>query len=609
MLLVAACSSSPSSGGSNTPGSTSFPGAFGSIPAQSGTPKSGGTLTYAENPGAGPNYIFPITPSANASVFDVYQFQYLMWRPLYWSPNGATPAIDPSLSLASAPTWSNGNKTVTINMDTNYTWSDGSPVDANDVIFFIDLVEASVKENPANFSNYTPGFFPDNVASAKALSKYVVQLQLTKAYNPQWFYEDELSLIIPLPSTAWAKSSDNGPQLDYTNPANAKAIYDYLNAASSSLATYSTNPLWKDVDGPYVLQSYDASNNGATLTANPHYALGAPHITTVQLVPFTDIASEFTQLKAGSLDVAYVDPSDLASVNQLRADGYNIFGYPDFGFEYMPYNFADTTGDWNNIISQLYVRQAFQDLADEAAWVHGIFHDAAVQGYGVVPQYPASPYQPANAITPLNPFSTSNAASLLKSHGWTMVGGTLTCTKPGTGSDECGSGIPSGTPLSFNLIYANSPANIGLQVNDWVGKAESIGIKVSTSEQSFNTIISNYADPSSPANDNKWAMEDFGGFTDSIYPTTLNLFNTGGTFNQGDFSNAQVNKDINNSVYSSNPNAVKTELSDVDAQYPGVWQPQPDLVYAWKNTISGPTKAFASLTQYFFNPEEMYYKS
>ncbi len=41
-------------------------------------------------------------------------------------------------------------------------------------------------------------------------------------------------------------------------------------------------------------------------------------------------------------------------------------------------------------------------------------------------------------------------------------------------------------------------------------------------------MIANYLDPSAPANENKWAMEDFGGETDVPYATTFGLFNTGG---------------------------------------------------------------------------------
>jgi peptide/nickel transport system substrate-binding protein len=56
-----------------------------------------------------------------------------MWRPLYWFGNGVEPTQTPSMSLASAPTWSNGDKTVTVTPKSSYRWSDGQPVTARDV--------------------------------------------------------------------------------------------------------------------------------------------------------------------------------------------------------------------------------------------------------------------------------------------------------------------------------------------------------------------------------------------------------------------------------------------------------------------------------------------
>ena len=51
-----------------------------------------------------------------------------MWRPLYWLVNGVEPKETPAMSLANDPTWSNGNKTVTFTLKSNYKWSDGQPI-------------------------------------------------------------------------------------------------------------------------------------------------------------------------------------------------------------------------------------------------------------------------------------------------------------------------------------------------------------------------------------------------------------------------------------------------------------------------------------------------
>ena len=104
-----------------------------------------------------------------------------------------------------------------------------------------------------------------------------------------------------MPAHAWSKTSANGPIVDFTNPANAKAIYNFLNAASSSLSTYGSNPLWQVVDGPYKIQSFDPSTDGNTLTVNKNYSGPVkPHISEIDNVAFTSYTAEFDELLTGS---------------------------------------------------------------------------------------------------------------------------------------------------------------------------------------------------------------------------------------------------------------------------------------------------------------------
>ena len=126
------------------------------MPAQSGTPHAG-TVTVAEPPGATPNWIFPITPAANNSVYTAFSFQYEMWRPLYWFVNGVAAQGIPDDEPGGRPKWSNGDKTVTITMKSNYKWSDGKPVTSKDMLFAIDEIKAAIKVSPANWAPYTPG--------------------------------------------------------------------------------------------------------------------------------------------------------------------------------------------------------------------------------------------------------------------------------------------------------------------------------------------------------------------------------------------------------------------------------------------------------------------
>jgi peptide/nickel transport system substrate-binding protein len=603
-MVLAACGSSSGGGGSSN---LSPSGAFGKVPAQTGTAHAG-TLTVAEPPGATPTWIFPVTPGANSSVYTAYSFQYEMWRPMNFFPNGSQQKEAPAMSLAGDPKWSNGDKTVSITLKP-WKWSDGTPITAKDAEFYIDLLKAAVKENPANWGNYTPKLgIPDAITSMSAPTASTLVLNLNAPVNPVWFFEDSLASVVPLPSHAWAKASASGPVLDFSNPANATKIYNFLAAQSKSVTTYASNPLWQVVDGPYKLTSFNNTTGAYTMAPNGAYS--GPHaakVSTLQAVPFTSDTAEFNAVKSGNIDQGYVPFADIPQVNSIKST-YNIFGYPGFGFQYVTYNFKDTTGNFNKIIAQLYIRQAFAHLEDEQGYIKAFFHGAGGAGYGPVPSIPPSPYTPSNALTDPYPFSVAAAVKILKAHGWTVnPGGTDTCTSAGTSASQCGAGIPAGTKLAFNLIYNTSPAIIGQQITDLVSQAKKAGFNITLKADNFNHMIATYYDSASPKTINDWAMEDFGGFSISTYPTTNGIFNSSGSFNIGEYSNPQADTLIKASTTSSNAAAVKAEASYLTQQQPSLFQPAVDNIEVWKKAISGPPAAFESLTQYQLNPEFWYF--
>src|SRR5438309_7742077 len=84
---------------------------------------TGGTATFAELPDAKPNYIFPLTSGGYFSVANLSQFQFLMFRPLYWFGQDGKVALNSSLSLANEPVHTDGGKTVTRKLK-GWNWSD-----------------------------------------------------------------------------------------------------------------------------------------------------------------------------------------------------------------------------------------------------------------------------------------------------------------------------------------------------------------------------------------------------------------------------------------------------------------------------------------------------
>ena len=594
-------------------------GLYGSVPP-AGTPKAGGTITQGQLTGQTPTYIFPIAPGANTSTGTI-SFLSELYMPLYGGPAGNVPEVDESLSTANAPKFSNGDKTVTIPIKPGLHWANGAPVVANDVVFWFDLLKAAVKESPANWGQYTPGLMPDNVASITTTGTSDVVMHLKQAYNPGFFLNNNLTdtdNVYPLPSTDWNIDATGGKHLtDWSNPAVAKKIYDYLNKAGSSVATFGTNPLWKDGDGPFKLTSFSATNSSYTLVPNPGYK-GTPKaiMSKVSVQTYTDFTSELNAVRAGGLDVAVgIDPSQLAEAPALKSQGIDIFGGPGWGWFGGIINFKDKTDDFDKVISQLYVRQAINYLIDQPAIIKAVYKNAAVAAYTETPTYPTSPYAPASAGTAPFPYSPSKAVAILKSHGWKVVpGGKTTCAKAGTAADECGAGIPVGTPIAF--VWANQPEAVSTEgaLESEVVSSEAktgAGIDITLQTKAFNFLTSDYNDdnPAAVKYTNDWGVNNYGGLFTDYYPTAEGVWNPGAGFNLGDFNDPQANTLMNASVHSGSAAAVKTEAAYLETHPPVFFEPDGDYLLAVNTKkVAGPADGWTSMTQQQWYPQYWYQK-
>jgi peptide/nickel transport system substrate-binding protein len=238
-----------------------------------GTKQSGGTVRWAEPPGTPPTYIFPFMSPQNSSVDNISQFQYLMYRPLYMFgfPSNNKTTLNPTLSLASAPTYGNGDTTAEIAMKANYKWSDGEPVSANDVLFFLNMLHA--ESGNGNWYDYVPGYIPDNVKSITVSSPTSLTLTMTKAVDPTWFTYNQLSQVTPFPS-AWdvtaagaAPGSGGCSTGTYGSSATDAAcakVWAFLSGQANDPTSYASSPIWTIVDGPYTIA---ASKGGSFSTS------------------------------------------------------------------------------------------------------------------------------------------------------------------------------------------------------------------------------------------------------------------------------------------------------------------------------------------------------
>jgi peptide/nickel transport system substrate-binding protein len=610
-LVLSACSSS--SGGNNGAASNGVP--------TGGTKQPGGTVRWAEPPGSPPNYIFPFMSLATASVDNISQFQYLMYRPLYifGTPQTNQVTLNEKDSLAQDPVYSNNNQQAVINLK-NYKWSNGETVDANDVLFFLNMLHSQ----KANWYAYSPGTIPDNVTKVTVDSPTQLTLTFDRSYNSFWMTYNELSQITPFPKawdvTASGQSAGSGKCSSDAYGSSAAdsdcgAVYNFLAAQAKDLTTYASNPIWSIVDGPFKLSSFDSSGN---ITMVPNASYSGPTKATIaefKQVPFTTDDAEFNSLVGNDLDIGYLPTQDVtastsdpqqAGPNNPRLTNFYMNPWILFGFNYASINMNSTgnNGTAGAILRQAYVRQAMASLVDQPLYIKQYLKGYAVPTYGPVPSLPPNPY-PASKNNPF-PYDPAKAASLLSSHGWKVnPGGTDTCTNAGTGSNQCGAGIPAGTPLTIHLEYATGTVWQTQVLNaERAGWAQE-GINVQLTGATFDTVIGDTT-PCSPGPSCTWEINWYGGgweYSPDQYPTGDELYSTGAGSNAGSYSDPQADSLIK-ATYQSN-----TSLADynnyMSSQVPVLWEPNADYsLTEIRSDLRGvaPQNPFAVIY-----PEEWYY--
>jgi peptide/nickel transport system substrate-binding protein len=627
-LAVAACgSSSNSSNSSNSSKGNSANVAakglgttvFGTVPP-AGTPVSGGTLTQGQLTGQTPTEVFPLANSSTVTTGTI-SLNSEMYMPLFSGPTGAEPKVFYPMSAASGPPVpSNGDKTYTIHLKPGLKWSNGQPLQAKDFLFAIAILKAAVTESPANWAQYVPGEFPVSVVSDSAPNPTTIVLNLNRAYNPGFFLNNQLqdtTTVFPYPSQAWNVDATGGPHLNnWSSPAVAKKIYDYLNKQGTTVSTFASNPLWQVVSGPFKLKSFSATNSSYVMTPNPSYG-GTPKARFAQLDvnTYTSYTAELNEEKTGALDVMVgFDPTQIAEMPQLKTQGIDVLGGPSWGWFGGIYNFKDTTDHFDKVIAQNYTRQAIAELTDQQAYIKGIYKGAAVAAYGPVPSAPKSDYAPASATIPPYPYNPAKAAALLKAHGWKVVpNGQSTCAKPGTGAGECGAGIPAGTPFKF--VWANQPESVSsvgaLESEALASEAKAAaGINITLQTKTFNFLVSNYSN-TNPANVkyvNDWGVNNYGGLFTNYYPTADGSWNHPGSgLNTGSFENPTSDALIQKSVYGTNPKAVINEVAYFAAHPPVAFMPMQDYMIAVNTKkVGGAAQGWLSMTQQQWEPNFWY---
>ncbi|HEX6484118.1 MAG TPA: peptide ABC transporter substrate-binding protein [Ktedonobacteraceae bacterium] len=360
VLILSACGGTPSSQSNSA-----------------GTVVKGGTFTddlYED--------VDSLIPNGVSETYAVLVDQAI-WAPLFYGDSKGI--VHPGLA-SEIPTQANGDvsqdlKTWTIKLKPNLVWSDGQPLNADDVNFTWKLWV-----NP-KFGAYSTAGYNDIKSADVSADKLSITFHLSAAYEPFVALWTDGGLA-PLPAHHFASMA---PDTILKSPDNLKPSV---------------------VSGPFSV-SESVVHDHFTLAKNPKYYLasqGYPYLDKIVFRFVTDSNTILKDLQAGTIDASWFLDVQKTSAYQ-RLSNYTLTRTAtSAGFE------AIWINENNPILKDVNIRKALAMAIDHNALIQTARRGAAVplctdHPSGVVPGYEPN--------APCPKFDPTAASALLQSNGWT----------------------------------------------------------------------------------------------------------------------------------------------------------------------------------------------
>jgi peptide/nickel transport system substrate-binding protein len=249
---------------------TPIAAAFLAVAALAGCGGSGGGSGTGGSSTSGPSGVLTVTTGAAGDfVPNFNQFspnaedpsRGMIYEPLFFFDTAKAGSVQPWLGTSYA--WSNGGKTLTVQVRHDVSWTDGKPFTAADVAYTFNLAA----RNTALNENALP------LAGATTSGKYTAVINFsTPAYTDGYA---ALGKTYILPQHIWQSISDPATYLD------------------------------SDPVGTGAYEVSKVSGQVMELTANPHYYLpGLPKFKTIRFLAYTGNTTSDAAIEQGQLDWA-----------------------------------------------------------------------------------------------------------------------------------------------------------------------------------------------------------------------------------------------------------------------------------------------------------------
>lgn len=259
----------------------------------------------------------------STTAFLVHKATY---QTLVTFPANSTETIEPL--LAESWTLSDDGLEYTFTLRGDVTFSDGSPLTADDVVFSFNRLK-NIAGNPS--------FLADTIASVEAVDDLTVKLTLTQT---------DPTLLSRLVNTTFSITNADAVRAEGGTDAEGAAESDtaeaWLNANSAG-------------SGPYLLESWEQQVE-TVLVRNPNYWSEAPYFDRVVILNQPEAATQAIGLEAGDIDLALdLTPDQVPDLE--GQEGVSVFKGTTSNLHFLTFNQnPDISGPLANPLVQEAIR-------------------------------------------------------------------------------------------------------------------------------------------------------------------------------------------------------------------------------------------------------------
>lgn len=354
-----------------------------------------------------------------------YDFSMAVWSPLTFveSDGSITYVQAKSIESDDSVTW-------TVTLRDGWTFHDGTPVTAQSYIdsWNVAAYGPNAFENAGQLANIS-GYDELNPESGEPSTTEMSGLRLI----------DELTFEVEL------EAADSQFPLQVSQA--QTAMYPMPESALDDLDAYSTHPIG---NGPFAIDGDYTENQPFTVTAYDDFAGEKPTLDSMTFVPYSDLGTAYTDVRAGNLDVVSVPANRLPQAESDFGDQLYTFEAPSISYLGLPL--------WDERYQDVRVRQAISMAIDREAINDVIYGGQYIPADGFAPAI--EPGSPDNICGEYCEYHPDKAKALLKEAGG--FEGSIEIYFPGGG----------GLDDLYNAIANNLRQNLGIDATarpsaDW----------------------------------------------------------------------------------------------------------------------------------------------